>query len=68
MAKLNTAMDDATFKEAADAQKPLILGGDAGTQNVGAMTKERWQTLATDLASLGVLKKAPDIDFLVDAG
>jgi NitT/TauT family transport system substrate-binding protein len=64
MAKLNTSMDADTFKEAAAAQKALIEGGDA-SKGAGAMTKDRWETLAKQLTDLGVLKKAPDIDFLV---
>jgi NitT/TauT family transport system substrate-binding protein len=65
MGKLNTAMDADTFKAAAAAQKPLIEGGDAATKGVGAMTKERWEALAKQLADQGVLKKVPDIDFLI---
>jgi NitT/TauT family transport system substrate-binding protein len=65
MAKLNTSMDQETFVAAAAAQKPLIEGGDAAQKGVGVMTKERWETLGKQLADLGVLPKAPDVDFLV---
>jgi NitT/TauT family transport system substrate-binding protein len=68
MQKLNPAMDAATFQAAADAQKPLIEGGDAATKGLGAMTQERWQALAEQLTSLDVLKAAPAIDFLVGTG
>ncbi|MBI4950612.1 MAG: ABC transporter substrate-binding protein [Myxococcales bacterium] len=65
MAALNGAMDAETFAAAAAAQKPLIVGGDAVDRGVGAMTKERWETLATQLAELGVLGTAAPVDFLV---
>ncbi len=65
MAKLNTSMDAETFAAAAAAQKPLIEAGDAASKGVGTMTKERWETLAKQLAELGMLPKAPEIDFLV---
>jgi len=54
MGKLNTAMDAETFAAAAVAQKPLIEQGG----NVGAMTKERWDTLGKQLVELGILQKA----------
>jgi NitT/TauT family transport system substrate-binding protein len=63
--KLNTSMDAATLEAAAAAQKPLIEGGDAASQGVGAMTSDRWQSLATELVALGLLKQAPEVDFLV---
>jgi NitT/TauT family transport system substrate-binding protein len=61
---LNTAMDAETLQAAAAAQKPLIEGGDAASRGIGVMTEERWRSLATELAALGVLKQSPDIDFL----
>jgi NitT/TauT family transport system substrate-binding protein len=67
MQSLNTSMDAETFQAAAAAQKPLIEGGDAASSGVGTMTKERWQSLATELVALGLLKSAPEIDFLVSA-
>jgi NitT/TauT family transport system substrate-binding protein len=57
MARLNTAMDLATFAEAARAQEPLITGGDAATRGVGTMSEERWATLATQLLELGVIDR-----------
>lgn len=62
MAKLNTSMDLATFNEAAEAQKPLIVSDDTKAKGLGAMTKERWTTLADQLVKLKVLEKAPNVD------
>lgn len=62
MGKLNTSMDEATFKEAAEAQQPLVTGP-KGTE-VGSMTKERWSDLAGQLRTIGVVDKAVDIDFI----
>jgi len=59
MAKLNQEMDAETFRLGAEAQKPLI--DDAFTQKngIGAMSLERWTTLATQLRALGLLDAAP---------
>ncbi|APR88049.1 Hydroxymethylpyrimidine ABC transporter, substrate-binding component [Minicystis rosea] len=54
MGKLNKAMDTETFTAAAAAQKPLIEEGG----KIGAMTKERWQTLGKQLVDLGLIEKA----------
>jgi NitT/TauT family transport system substrate-binding protein len=67
MQKLNPAMDAQTFQAVAEAQKPFIDGGDAAANGVGVMRKERWQELGEQLTSLGVLKRAPAIDFLVSS-
>ncbi len=62
MAKLNTSMDLATFNEAAEAQKPLIVSEDTKAKGLGVMTKERWATVADQLVKLKVLEKAPNVD------
>jgi NitT/TauT family transport system substrate-binding protein len=62
MAKLNTSMDLATFNEAAEAQKPLVVSDDTKAKGLGAMTKERWTTVADQLVKLKVLEKAPNVD------
>lgn len=54
MAKLNKAMDAETFTAAAAAQKPLVEEGG----KIGAMTKERWETLAQQLVELKIIDKA----------
>ncbi|WP_437303330.1 ABC transporter substrate-binding protein [Sorangium sp. So ce388] len=67
MAKLNTSMDAETFVAAAEAQRPLIETPEAKEKGLGAMTRERWETLAKQLVDLGVLQKAPTIDDLLVA-
>jgi hypothetical protein len=54
-----------SLEAAAAAQKPLIENGDAASSGIGVMTRERWQSLANELVVLGMLKQAPEIDFLV---
>lgn len=56
MAKRNTEMDPETFKQAAEAQKPLI---DTGSAPLGIMTAERWNQLAQQLVQLKVIDTAP---------
>ncbi|MFO0615159.1 MAG: ABC transporter substrate-binding protein [Polyangiaceae bacterium] len=63
MGKLNTSMDEATFKEAADAQKPLVTGPSGA--DIGSMTKERWADLAGQLRAIGAVDKAVEIDFML---
>lgn len=62
MAKLNTSMDLATFNEAAEAQKPLVVSDETKAKGLGTMTKERWTTVADQLVKLKVLEKAPNVD------
>lgn len=54
MGKLNKAMDAETFAAAAAAQKPLIEEGG----KIGAMSKERWETLGKQLVDLKIIEKA----------
>jgi NitT/TauT family transport system substrate-binding protein len=58
MHALNPDMDLATFGEAAAAQKPLIQTDETKTSGLGSMTGARWQTLAEQLADLGVIEKS----------
>ncbi|MGZ3473721.1 MAG: ABC transporter substrate-binding protein [Polyangiales bacterium] len=53
MGKLNPAMDAATFAEASKAQDPLVQAPE-----LGAMTADRWQTIASQLVELGTVQKA----------
>jgi NitT/TauT family transport system substrate-binding protein len=55
MGKLNTEMDADTFREAADAQRPLIQPPGAA---LGSMTAERWNRLSQQLFLLKVIDKA----------
>jgi NitT/TauT family transport system substrate-binding protein len=45
---------------AADLQKPYVVGSDA-TSPLGAMTEQRWRTLADQLHELGEIDQAPDV-------
>jgi NitT/TauT family transport system substrate-binding protein len=60
MGRLNPTMDAQTFKESAEAQKPLIENADAKRLGVGAMTLERWQMLGKQLLELKVIDKPFD--------
>ena len=60
MAKLNPTMDAQTFKDSAEAQKPLIQTSDTEKQGLGAMTLTRWQTLVQQLMELKVIDKPVD--------
>lgn len=55
MGRVNTEMDADTFRDAADAQKPLIQP--PGTP-LGSMTAERWNRLSQQLFLLKVIDKA----------
>jgi NitT/TauT family transport system substrate-binding protein len=57
MGKLNPTMDSQTFKESAEAQKPLIENVETKRFGVGAMALERWQTLVLQLVELKVIDK-----------
>jgi len=57
MHALNPTIDAASFAEIADAQKGLIE-----SNTLGKMTKERWDTLASQLKGLGDIKDVPPAD------
>ena len=59
MQSLNKTMDARTFADSAAAQKPLIETDETKRLGLGAMTKQRWETLAQQLADLKVIDKAP---------
>ncbi|WP_353737810.1 ABC transporter substrate-binding protein [Kyrpidia sp.] len=44
------------IKYGAEAEKPLIFGGDAQTHGIGYMSKQRWATLIQQLSDIGVLQ------------
>ena len=54
MNQLNPSMEASVFAEVAEAQKPLIEA-----PMLGAMTKDRWATLITQLKDLGDIRTAP---------
>ena len=53
MAQINRAMDLKTFERSSEAQKPLIQTRDP----LGSMSLERWETLATQLHSMKLIRK-----------
>jgi len=57
MGKLNPTMDAQTFKESAEAQKPLIQNAETKSAGVGVMALDRWQTLVRQLVELKVIDK-----------
>ena len=54
MHALNPTMEMDSYNEIAAAQKPLIE-----SNVLGKMTKERWETLVSQLKELGDIAKAP---------
>jgi NitT/TauT family transport system substrate-binding protein len=59
MAKINTQMDLPTFAAAAEAQEPLVENEYTERHGLGTMSRERWETLAGQLADLKVISKRP---------
>jgi NitT/TauT family transport system substrate-binding protein len=57
MHDLNPTMELATYAEIAEAQKPLIQ-----SDVLGKMTKERWETLAKELAELGDIPRVAPVE------
>lgn len=69
MGQLNKAMDAQTFAEAAEAQKPLIVGPDISSDRIGTMTLDRWKELIGQMRQLGVLEEdvAPETCFVPES-
>jgi NitT/TauT family transport system substrate-binding protein len=66
MHRLNPSMDPETFASAAAAEEPLTRSDDARAHGLGSMTRERWETLAAQLADLGIVDRAPPVgEYLV---
>lgn len=59
MRKLNPTMDEQTFADSAEAQKPLIMPAGMSQNDVGTMTRQRWQTLINQLFDLNVIINMP---------
>lgn len=57
MAKLNKAMDAPTFVASAAAQVSLVKDDFTDKEGLGAMSKERWETLVTQLVDLSIVDK-----------
>lgn len=64
MAKLNPAMDSATFAAGAEAQRELIETEETRRLGLGVMQRERWETLAEQLVAAKVIERAPQVDRL----
>jgi len=64
LAKLNSAMDAPTLAAAAEAQKPLIETDWTKREGLGAMTSDRWRTLAHQLAELKSIETEPPVSDL----
>jgi NitT/TauT family transport system substrate-binding protein len=62
MNQLNPSMSLAGFTESAAAQKPLIENGETSRNGLGSMSRERWQTLITQLKDLGDIQQVPAPD------
>ncbi len=60
MHSLNKTMDEQTFAEAAEVQKPLVLPEGMKPEQIGTMTLDRWQTLIRQMRDLKVLDS--DVD------
>jgi NitT/TauT family transport system substrate-binding protein len=63
--RLNPSMDDETMAAAAAAQKPLIETDETLARGLGAMTAERWTTLAEQLHDLGFIERVPTVAEIV---
>jgi len=61
LGKLNSALDAATLRAAAEAQKPLIENDDSKQHGLGSMQQARWQTLAEQLLDLKFLDKPANV-------
>ena len=57
MRKINTSMDEATFAAAAEAQANLVKDEFTAKEGLGAMSKERWETLIGQLVDLEIVAK-----------
>jgi NitT/TauT family transport system substrate-binding protein len=57
MAKLNRGMEPETFAAAAAEQRRFIESDETKRRGLGAMTRERWETLARQLVDLGLIDK-----------
>jgi len=68
MGKLNEEMDAETFRLAAEAQRPLVEDAFAKEHGIGAMSLERWATLAKQLRELGLVDHdvEPSLCFAVE--
>jgi NitT/TauT family transport system substrate-binding protein len=57
--RLNPSMDPVMLSESAKTQEGLIQNDEAKRLGIGAMTRQRWQTLAGQLVDLKLIDAAP---------
>src|SRR5258706_8030178 len=60
LGRLNPSMNAATLQAAADAQKPLVDNEITKQSGLGAMSRDRWETLGKQLADLKMIEHAPE--------
>jgi NitT/TauT family transport system substrate-binding protein len=60
MGERNREMDAETFRLGAEAQAPLIETELTREHGLGAMSRERWATLAGQLEELGLIEQRVD--------
>jgi len=58
MRQMNPSMDEGTFAEVAETQKPFIESDETRTNGLGTMTRARWETLIGQLKDLGYIPAA----------
>jgi NitT/TauT family transport system substrate-binding protein len=61
LGRLNSALDAATLRAAAEAQRPLIETEETKQRGLGSMQQARWQTLADQLFDLKFLDKPASV-------
>jgi NitT/TauT family transport system substrate-binding protein len=62
LTRLNPSLEASMVADAAAAEKPLVESDETRAHGLGAMTHDRWDTLAKQLADLGVVDKVPSVD------
>jgi NitT/TauT family transport system substrate-binding protein len=62
MAKLNRAMDPETFAATAAEQRRFVESDETKKHGIGAMHRERWETLSKQLVELGLIDKAAPVE------
>jgi NitT/TauT family transport system substrate-binding protein len=60
LGRLNPSMNAETLQAAADAQKPLVDNEITKQSGLGAMSRDRWETLGKQLADLKMIERAPE--------
>jgi NitT/TauT family transport system substrate-binding protein len=61
MAQINRTLSENIMEKGAEAQKKFIENEVTKKNGLGFMTEAKWQAIADQLQSLGLLKKKPDV-------